>query len=232
MNSPNLAKHQLIASLQPFQLINIQFALHYSFRSRLTLNSLLNTIKHSTKKGSYFISSFVRDDIIIKRLSKAMQNDTDYNNPYIVFRNKFQSIKMKKSDFEYIRAIYQKHNLLHFDPDTMYNEHIKTNDVDDGNHGLIGIPYTYFQRDSVEGDGVDGVEEYLIPFSILCKLLYKHCSMKLIYKKTCDDIYIESSRTFPYKFGYSKGRELDTVNWTKDENDVIDTYCYALFQRS
>merc|ERR1711951_172535 len=94
---------------------------------------------------------------------------------------------------------------------------------------LIGIPYTYFQEDSVEGDG-NGVEEYLVPFHVLCVMLWQKCRMRLEW---CDD-GLGSERNYcnvaPYKYGYLK-RGLDKVRWTKSETEVVKTYQYALFMR-
>ena len=238
MNNPNLGNHQLINHQKPFNLINIQFALYHSFTTKRAFNALLNTIEQSTASGSYFLCSFVRDNIIINRLQQSLkQQKIRNNNDYIVFQNQFQFIKMKQSDFQYIITMYDKHNLLHFDPNTLYESKQQENDskdIDNCVDGLIGIPYKYYQMDCVESDNDDndGVEEYFISFAVLCKLLYHHCKMKLIYMKTASDIYIECSRKFPYRYGYSKGRELDNVQWTKHEQQVIDTYGYALFQRS
>lgn len=219
MTSKTLYLHPLIQSIGSFDLISIQFALHFAFQTNKSILALLKTIETATKKGSFFLCSFVRDDVIINRLSKLMNDGATYNDQYVTFDNEFQSITMKKTDFKSIQNVYN-------------NEYDAIlNDDDNDNHGLIGIKYKYFQMDSVEGMDGNGDYEWFISFPVLCKLLFKYCKMRLVYKKTASDIYIESSRKFPYRYGYSKGRELNNVKWTKDEQQVIDTYAYALFER-
>ena len=61
----------------------------------------------------------------------------------MVFGNEFQRIKMKKCHFEALQR----------------------------NKATVGVPYTYYQRDSVEGEG-NGVQEYCIVFPALCRLLW------------------------------------------------------------
>ena len=240
MNSPQLIKEKFIVNNKPFHLINIQFALHYSFKNKLTLNNTLNTINVITKTGSHLICSFVKDDIIINRLRQEIEkkndndNDNDNNkkdeNERIVFKNKYQAIKMKQSTFNVIENIYKKDD-----------KETKNNDQDDENkeennlidNDLIGIAYNYFQMDSVTGNDGDGVEEYLISFNLLCKLLWKYCKMKLIEKKSATNIYTEYRQSKPFCFGFTKRdlNELTSNHWTKDEKEVINTYGYAIFKK-
>ncbi len=78
-------------------------------------------------------------------------------------------------------------------------------------------------------NSVEYIEEYLIPFWCLCRLLWKHCDLKLIYKKTQTQIQNESINVFPYNAGYIK-RKLPHI-WTNEQQQVLDTYAYALFKR-
>lgn len=228
MCSNTLYKHPLIKNYKPFQLVNIQFALHFGFQTNKSILALLKTIESATEKGSYLLCSFMRDNIIYQRLGQLINNGATFNDKYVSFRNQFQSITMKKTDFKLIQNIYDQYDLFTEDIENIYKQ--KNNDIDI-HHDLIGIKYKYYQMDSVEGIDGDGDYEWFISFITLCKLLWKHCRMRLIYKKTASDIYIESSRQFPYKYGYSKGRELNNVKWTKDEQQVIDTYSYVMFKR-
>merc|ERR1711933_384299 len=118
---------------------------------------------------------------------------------------------MKASDFEGMHGLYQECN---------GDDKLDESEYDK----LIGIPYTYYQMDSI-----DYVQEYVLPFAVLCEVLRMKCNMQLVYKKTYRDIKKESSNVFPYSRGYSQ-RQMPE-QWTNDEEEVLDTYAYALFKR-
>eukprot|EP00484_Ammonia_sp_Unknown_P024482 CAMPEP_0197023684 /NCGR_PEP_ID=MMETSP1384-20130603/4349_1 /TAXON_ID=29189 /ORGANISM="Ammonia sp." /LENGTH=429 /DNA_ID=CAMNT_0042451935 /DNA_START=905 /DNA_END=2193 /DNA_ORIENTATION=+ len=165
MTSPDLHEQKLIVQHRPFHLINIQFALHYAFQTHSALMALLKTIASATKPGSYFICSFVRDELMIKRLSESLDSGTQNDGDSISFQNEFQWLRMKKTDLQFIRQRYDKHNLLHLDVNELYEKKQSESQDDEFCQGLVGIPYQYFQRDSVEGDQNGGVQEFFISFA-------------------------------------------------------------------
>lgn len=209
ITSAALRKHPLIVRDKPFEMITAQFSFHYGFQSKASLDSLLNTMAEVTSKGSHFVCSLVRDEVIVDRLgtTREARSTARRKSSTIQFRNSLQCIKMKKMHLDLVR------NADRFDE-----------------YATVGVPYTYYQRDSVEGDGT-GVEEYFIAFSALCRLLWRKCKMRLVSKKVCADIYAEAAHVPPFKYGLSSGRRLDAVRWTNTEREVIDTFAYALFRR-
>lgn len=234
MMSPNMMQNAVLREEAPFHLLNVQFALHYAFESISSLDSWLETVASCTVSGSFLVCSLVQDQRLLWRLRNEMaqQNDTGNRNDdeMVQSENELQSIKMKKSDVIQALADYEECGLFidSMDSVKMMNEMVKNDDADYSK--LIGIPYTYYQEDSVEGEG-DGVEEYLVPFKVLCVMLWRKCKMKLIWRRAADGMYEEFRNKAPYKYGFAKRRNLHQVDWTEAEREVIHTYHYALFMR-
>merc|ERR1719295_1558992 len=159
MTSDDLKQHPLIVQRGPFHLLNVQFALHYAFQSKASWNNWLDLVNCSTKRGSFLVCSMVRDTLLLKRLHRRWaQLTTEYQQtPTIKFENTLQSISMKQSYFNDVMKEYQRLNLWN---EMSYgrDEDLEALEHDERDYSkLIGIPYTYFQEDSVEGDG-NGVD--------------------------------------------------------------------------
>eukprot|EP01083_Nonionella_stella_P093867 263272_1 len=195
-----------------FDLINIDLSsLHNAFKCKRTLVMFLRLISEWTHAKSLLMCSFVRDDVIMERFSTLSSKNSILNlmssdeNDNMLWQNRYQSISMKRMDFNAVRNVYND----------LMNE--------DAMDELVGRPYVYYQMHSV-----DNIREYFICFDYLSKMLCKHCNMKLVYRHNASEIYSKYSNTFT---DFNGRMVPQSSTWTKDERQVIDTYGYALFQR-
>ena len=284
-----------------FDLISIQFALHYAFQTENKLLNLISTLKICTQPGSILLISCVRDDYIYDRMSRegkivgntdkvlgfemyntnnvnnnnGNNNNTNNNNNnnssskdeafnntsnnssssnsssnsakkskpdrVIGFENSLHSLRFKFNIWNKISTLHTKYR-----KEKSENERLRLKEnaskEEEGNSqqqqqnlnqasqqekvlALIGIPYVYFQQDSV-----NHIEEYMISFEHLCKMLEVHVNMKKIFDQPFDQLVDKYSSIRRFEGAFTK-RKLHERKPTKDELQVISMYRMCMFER-
>ena len=215
-----------------FDLISVQFALHYAFETENKLLNFVTTLKYLTKSGSILLASWVRDEYIYDRMEREGKIVGNTNNVsgfddeckdgeninnnksdrVIGFDNSLHSLQMKFNIWNKISSLNTKYRKAK----SQGKEKVLP---------LIGIPYVYHQRDSVNHD-----KQYIISFDHLCKLLEVHVNMKKIFDQSFDQLIDKFSTQKKFNNIFAK-RKLHQRKLTKDELQVISMYRMCMFER-
>lgn len=147
-NSSNLPKIANILKQKQFSIVSCQFAIHYFFKNKESLNTLITIVSTYISNNGYFIGTTVNGDLLVEKLSgkKTIGNGiysiekkyddpiiSAYNNTYLVALGEVGDTEHyfanKKSEeyivnIEELKNVCSKMNLLYvgvIDFETWYN---------------------------------------------------------------------------------------------------------------
>lgn len=190
-----------------FDLISMQFCMHYMFDSEESALNLFSNISQRLKNKGLFLCTIPDANVIVKRFRE--KGRWDQNSQTFVVDNKYYSMTMDELTFEKKRIYGLKYGFY-------LEEAVGSKKIISDNKSEI----TY-------------VPEYLIEFGNLINLAEKF-DLKLVKKDSINFVDFFEQNKIPYKYLFEKMRLNDKDKnycMEKDLWDIVHLYKVVIFRK-
>lgn len=190
-----------------FDLVSMQFCMHYMFDSEESALNLFSNISRRLKNGGIFLCTIPDANVIVKRFREKGRWNKNLKN--FVVDNKYYSMTIDELSFEKNRLFGLKYG-FYLEEAVGSKKNISDNEPE----------ITY-------------VPEYLIEFQNLINLAGKF-DLKLMKKESINFVDYFEQNKITYKFLFEKlGLKYNETNYSMEQDfwDIVHLYKIAVFKK-